>query len=57
MLMTPDSIRYALAKQLPNAQEIVTNYGILELDDELRIALAAAFTAILKARLESSLHD
>lgn len=44
------ALGYALAKQLATAQSISTNYGDIELDDEMRAALDAALPPILKRR-------
>lgn len=46
------NISYALAKQLGSAYSINTNYGEIELDDELRAALGAALRPILERRLD-----
>ena len=42
---------YAIAKQLPMATAIQTNYGEIELDDELRRAVETALAPILENRL------
>lgn len=44
---------YAISKQLPTAREIHTDYGDIELDDELREAINDALSKILKNRLDS----
>ena len=44
-------ISYALAKQLSSAHTLDSNYGGLELDDELREAIDAAVRPILERRL------
>lgn len=47
---------YALWKQLPNAYAIASNYGAIELDDELRGAIDTAIRPILTRRLELAGH-
>jgi hypothetical protein len=44
-------IAYALSKQLCSAHTLSSNYGDLELDDELRTAVVAALRPILEKRL------
>mgnify|MGYP001806286636 CR=1 FL=1 len=50
----PESFRlsYALSKQLQSAYEITSNYGGIELDDELRAAVDKAVRPILERRLK-----
>ena len=50
----PASFRlsYALSKQLSSAYEITSNYGPIELDDELRAAVERAVRPILERRLK-----
>ena len=52
----PESFRwsYALSKQLSSAYEITSNYGPLELDDELRAAVERAVRPILERRLKQA---
>lgn len=47
---------YALWKQLPTAYAIASNYGGIELDDELRGAIDTAVRPILTRRLELAGH-
>ncbi|MEI2415490.1 hypothetical protein V8Z80_04830 [Orrella sp. JC864] len=44
---------YALAKQLDSAYALETNYGTLELDDEMQAAVAAVLRPILTTRLHA----
>lgn len=44
-------IRYCLSKQLNTAHTLQTNYGDVELDDEMRAAIAKALRDILERRL------
>ncbi len=44
-------IAYVLSKQLPTARSILSDYGRLPLDEELRMALEAALRPILARRL------
>ena len=48
--MTP-AILYALSKQLPTARAIKTDYGEIELDEEMRSAIEAVLAPILSTRL------
>ena len=48
---------YAIAKQLPTAFTIFTNYGEIELDDELKNAVQDALSPILQRRLQSQIAD
>lgn len=50
----PESFKlsYALSKQLSSAYEITSNYGGIELDDELRAAVEKAVRPILERRLK-----
>ncbi|ANN70892.1 hypothetical protein [Bordetella bronchialis] len=47
------ALSYALAKQLSSAYAVETNYGRLDLDDELCAAVDAAIRPILKRRLNA----
>jgi hypothetical protein len=42
---------YAIAKQLPTATAIMTNYGEIELDEEMRAAVEKALTPIFETRI------
>ncbi len=44
---------YAIAKQLPSATSLMSNYGELELDEEMRAAIELALTPILEKRSEA----
>jgi len=46
-----NEILYTLAKQLPTATGIRTNYGEIELDDEMRRAVETALIPILEKRV------
>jgi len=46
-----DEIKYYLVKVLPSAKTITSNYGDLELDDELRRVIEKALAPILEKRL------
>ena len=48
---TTFALSYAISKQLAAATAISTNYGDIELDDEMRAALDNALRPILKRRL------
>lgn len=50
--MNRDDISYALAKQLSSATAIESNYGRLDLDEELRCAVDSAVRQILERRLD-----
>ena len=54
----PESFRwsYALSKQLSSAHTLASNYGDLELDDELRAAVEGAVRPILERRLHQAEH-
>jgi len=45
------ALSYAISKQLAAATAVSTNYGDIELDDEMRAALDNALRPILKRRL------
>ncbi|MBK1655230.1 hypothetical protein [Allochromatium vinosum] len=47
-------LSYALSKQLQSAYEIASNYGGIELDDELRAAVERAVRPILERRLKQA---
>lgn len=47
-------LQYTMAKQLPTAREIHSNYGTIELDDEMRSAVEAALVPILERRLKQA---
>lgn len=49
--MNQDEIRYAIAKQTSSMQCIQTNYGDIELDDELSHAVQEAIERILYKRI------
>lgn len=49
--MNENKISYALAKQLPTAYAISTNYGAIELDEEMRAAIEKTLRRILERRL------
>ena len=51
------ALSYAISKQLAAATAISTNYGDIELDDEMRAALDAALRPILKRRLNGLLAN
>lgn len=46
-----DLARYALSKQLPSVYSLESNYGPIELDQELLDAVVKALTPILNSRL------
>ncbi|NVZ09524.1 hypothetical protein HW932_09635 [Allochromatium humboldtianum] len=52
----PESFKlsYALSKQLASAHTLASSYGDLELDDELRRAVARALRPILECRLKQA---
>lgn len=52
----PESFRwsYALSKQLSSAHTLASSYGDLELDDEMREAIATALRPIIERRFESA---
>ena len=45
-----DLAAYALSKQLPTVYSLESNYGSIELDEELRLAVVAALAPILRRR-------
>jgi len=49
--MNEQELSYALAKQLPRAHTIESDYGSIPLDDELREAVEAALRPIIERRL------
>ncbi|NCC29823.1 MAG: hypothetical protein EOM22_17185 [Gammaproteobacteria bacterium] len=49
-----DRLSYALVKQVPSMYSIETDYGTLDLDDELREAVRAAVEPILRRRLQAA---
>ena len=51
-MMTQDDIRHCLSKQLPNATSILTDYGEILLDNEMKEAVKRALEPILKSRLQ-----
>lgn len=53
--MTVDEIRYALAKQIPNATAIETDYGSIPLDSLMRADILRALSEIFEARLALAL--
>jgi len=52
--MDEDDISYALAKQLPSAYAIESNYGEIYLDEEMRRAVRQALRPILERRLRAT---
>ena len=50
--MDKDEIRYALSKQTSSMQCIQTNYGDIELDPELNLAVQEAIERILYKRID-----
>lgn len=46
-----DAMRYALAKQLPTAYALESNYGAVSLDEELREVIQEAIAPIIEARI------
>lgn len=52
--MNKDQIRYALAKQLATAHTLGSDYGAVELDDEMKRAIQAALSPLLEGRLFDS---
>lgn len=57
MTMTEQEIRYALAKQVDTAYAIETNYGCIELDEELSRVVAVAVRTVLELRLRAVVDD
>ena len=49
--MERDQIASALTKQLHTAHSLLTDYGEVELDEELRMAIDRALRPILERRL------
>jgi len=49
--MDKEEIGYALAKQTSTMESINTNYGTIELDEELKEAVKKTLEKILKKRL------
>lgn len=49
--MTPENIEYCLSKQLSCMEYIHTNYGDIELDEEMQAAVEAALRDLLEKRL------
>jgi hypothetical protein len=49
--MEANEISYALAKQIGSAHTISSNYGDIQLDDEMKAALQRAIRPILEQRL------
>ena len=49
-MMTENEIRYALAKQVGTMRSIGTDYGSIELDDELTAVLEPVLRGALRAR-------
>lgn len=45
-----DLAAYALGKQLPTVYSLESNYGAIELDEELRDAVVKALAPILRRR-------
>lgn len=55
--MTIDELRYALAKQIPSATSVETDYGAIPLDSFMRAEILRALTEIFEARLALALHS
>jgi len=53
MTMTEEEIRYSLAKQVDTAYAIETNYGCIELDEDLSRVVAVAVGTVLELRLRA----
>lgn len=49
--MTVDELRYALAKQIPTATAIETDYGSIPLDSFMRGEILQALSEIIEAHL------
>ena len=54
--MTADELRYALAKQIPSASAIETDYGTIPLDSFMRAEILQALSEIFEARLALAIH-
>jgi hypothetical protein len=55
--MTPDELRYALAKQVPDLEHVVTletGYGILQLTGRDAAQVAALVRRLLETRLRTA---
>lgn len=50
-----DALSYALSKQVDAALAVETSYGAIELDEQMKRAVANALRPILKARLNAVL--
>lgn len=55
-MLDANEIRYMLAKQLPSAYSLETNYGSIALDAELSAAIEAALRPILEGRIKLAEH-
>ncbi len=53
--MTVDELRYALAKQIPSATAVETDYGSIPLDSFMRAEILRAVSEIFEARLALAL--
>lgn len=51
-MMQEREIRYCLSKQLSTAHTLQTNYGDVEIDEEMQAAIAEALRGILERRLD-----
>lgn len=51
--MTTEELEYCLAKQLPRAHSVASDYGDFELDDELRAAMVKALRPIIQRRIRA----
>ena len=49
-----EALIYAIVKQLGSAYALSTDYGDLELDEEMQAAVQAALTPILERRLDEA---
>jgi hypothetical protein len=51
--MTTEELEYCLAKQLPRAHSVWTDYGDFELDEELRAAIEKSLRPIIQRRIRA----
>jgi len=49
--MELEEIKYALAKQVDSLESVNTNYGTIELDDEMKKAVQVTLERVLERRL------
>lgn len=54
--MTADELSYALAKQIPSARGIETDYGTIPLDSCMRDEILQALAELFEARLALAIH-